>query len=458
MKHHTRRLLGSILEAAGLSTLALVAGTGCGPLQGGGTHGDSQANDETAASSDGMTSGDPTTSSSWPDDSGDDPYDCPESTSDGYLCYLPDAWGESSSSGSTSDGSSSTSGGPENGSSGSTGGTWETSSGSDGGSSTTGSVDESSTGDLCAAYVGNPPPFPSDCGLSVYSLSGPIEDDGECCYKVRISRTCCGRPFTVSDNARTSKPVVNAEWLGRHVPALDELDVNERKALGGAWLEDALAEHASVASFSRFVLQLLAVGAPSELVLAAQRAIADEVHHARMCFALASHYAEEPLGPGPIDITGALDEHTDLASIVRCVIREGCVGETLAALQAFAAADGARDPAVRSVLQTIAEDELRHAELGWRFVRWALERGDEDVRTVATDAFDTALASLPVPPSLSVCTEQVAAHGRLSPQALTQLYRDGLRQVVEPAARSLLDVTRCSGEVPTASLAGRRCS
>lgn len=39
-----------------------------------------------------------------------------------------------------------------------------------------------------------------------------------------------------------------------------------RVCLRHAWLADASAEHASVASFARFALELMAVGAPGGLV------------------------------------------------------------------------------------------------------------------------------------------------------------------------------------------------
>jgi hypothetical protein len=86
------------------------------------------------------------------------------------------------------------------------------------------------------------------------------------------------------------------------------LDPDTRAALACEWLDDARLEHASVASFARFVLELLALGAPAELVHFAQRALGDEIDHARRCFSLASRYAQEPLGPAALQVDGALAE------------------------------------------------------------------------------------------------------------------------------------------------------
>jgi len=91
------------------------------------------------------------------------------------------------------------------------------------------------------------------------------------------------------------------------------------------------------------------------------------------CFRIASVYAARALGPGPLDISGSLDV-TSLADIVDLVIAEGCFGETGAALEALQAAAMATDPVIVAAYEKIARDEQRHAELAFRFVRWALEQ------------------------------------------------------------------------------------
>src|SRR6185436_7062049 len=124
-------------------------------------------------------------------------------------------------------------------------------------------------------------------------------------------------------------------WQARETsPALDALSPGERAALAEAWARDALLEHASVASFGRFALELLAFGAPADLIEAAHRAALDEVRHARLCFALAGAYRGEALAPGAFPFDGAVRLAGDLAALAESAVLEGCVGETLAALQA----------------------------------------------------------------------------------------------------------------------------
>src|SRR4051812_37235819 len=120
--------------------------------------------------------------------------------------------------------------------------------------------------------------------------------------------------------------------------SIDQLPADARRALADHWSEVALLEHASIASFSVFALQLLAVGAPASLVEGAHRAALDEGEHAKLAFRLASRYAGEPLAPGPLplgDIAVALG--SDLEALATSTAREGCVGETVGAVEARAA-------------------------------------------------------------------------------------------------------------------------
>jgi len=73
---------------------------------------------------------------------------------------------------------------------------------------------------------------------------------------------------------------------------------------------------------------------------------------------------------------------TDLVTFALDALLEGCIGEGAAALEAADEALGEVDPEIRSVLERIAEDEQRHAELGWRCVQWALARDRRGVGDV----------------------------------------------------------------------------
>jgi hypothetical protein len=225
----------------------------------------------------------------------------------------------------------------------------------------------------------------------------------------------CGRPFLVAGSARLA-PLSDdgGDWAYRTAPETTH-SPGARQKLAEHWAEMGRMEHASVAAFARFTLDLLSLGAPAELVVASQQALGDEIEHARLCFGLASAYAGRAFGPGELSVDGALEARS-FETIVMTAIHEACVGETLAALEAEAELARATDPEVRRVLERIARDEARHAELGYRFLRWALDRAEPELRHRFIAELDAALraelARKPASASL-------------------------LREIVEPAARAL---------------------
>ncbi len=278
-------------------------------------------------------------------------------------------------------------------------------------------------------------------GCGVTSVDGPgAYANGQCCYPVTEPGCLTGRPFLVQDRPRAA-PVRRSPakgWSRAASPSVAGLSSRARAALAEAWASDARGEHASVASFARFTLDLIAVGAPAELLAAAQRAALDEVRHAELCFALASAYGGAPLSPGPFPFGGSVAVAGDLATLAASAVKEGCVGETLAAIQASAQRDAATDPAVRAALTTIAADEARHAELAWRTVAWAVAEGGAEVLRAVRAAFDEALAAPPIPePIAADLVTELAAHGRLDGPTLTRAFERAIAEVIRPAMRSL---------------------
>lgn len=208
----------------------------------------------------------------------------------------------------------------------------------------------------------------------------PASENG-CCYHVLTwtGEICMGRPFTIAGEARVAEVVARDDWARELAPALDDLDDEARAAHAARWLEDGQKEHASVASFARFALQLMSLGAPPDLLADTQRAMADEIRHAELCFGLASAYAGRRIGPGRLSMDQALGAEDVVAIALGCWT-EGCIGETLAALDAHAAAGACHDRAVAKVHAIIARDETRHAELSWRALRWMMAQDDGRIR------------------------------------------------------------------------------
>jgi len=265
-------------------------------------------------------------------------------------------------------------------------------------------------------------------------------DDSQCCY--HWFDYCSGRPLLDDELASQRAPLRPGEtWLMGQVAdeRVEGLPLALRRRLAAQWLDDATAEHASVASFARATLELLAVGAPPELVFAAQQAGLDEVRHAQACFTLAALYAGEAAEPGPLPVPAL--RSPDLLSLACDTFLEGCVGETLAALAALRAARHCQVPAVREALTGIADDEARHAELAWATLAYAVRSGGPEVaaairalaeplRAAALDGPDAATPAADELDELPAA--MLLAHGRLPAAMHAEARRDAWLEILGP--------------------------
>jgi hypothetical protein len=270
-------------------------------------------------------------------------------------------------------------------------------------------------------------------------------DGEECGYLDQEERHACqgvmcavGRPFLVDGLARKASVRDTNAWQIPHFSGPHGLDAHEARLLADQWTQIGLMEHASIAAFARFAMQLLALGAPPTLVSEATEAMADETRHTAIAFAIASRFAGHAVGPGRLSIRGALDDE-ELPSILETVVLEGCAGETVAALEAQVAASAARDPVLGDALRRIAEDERRHSELAWRFVKWALsERPDLHDLAVDTTRRELARARTAAPTARD--DGWIEAHGLVPEERRRTLRIDVLEQVVLPCMRALAPV------------------
>jgi len=267
--------------------------------------------------------------------------------------------------------------------------------------------------------------------------------DDTCCY--HWFEYCSGRPHVGEDG-----PVLAATMPGRawhhDAPARDGASVRQRIAdlpnevrgrLAASWTEDALMEHASIAAFARATLELMAVGAPPDLVAGCQRAALDEVDHTRRCFSLATRYGAPAQQPGALEPLPP--RAGGKAQLVADTFAEGCVGETIAALVAERAARRCEDPEVGAALAVIAKDEAQHAALAWATVEWAIATGPGDV----ADALRSAVRRLRPPsdepaPEVDPEANRLARFGRLDAHAQRQAKHDAWRDIIEPMLASML--------------------
>ncbi|HEX4339729.1 MAG TPA: ferritin-like domain-containing protein [Polyangiaceae bacterium] len=337
-------------------------------------------------------------------------------------------------------------------------------------------VDSECATGLCASYV--PAPGCPGIAFACQSEADTCLSDADCALaacnydaakKARFCDTLhcsVGRPFLVGGAARLAAAVERTDFRSELRPDVRALDAGARDAIGAYWTDIGLMEHASVAAFARFALELSSMGAPAELLAATDTAILDEIAHARDAFALAGEYAGRNLGPGALDFRDALAGRSPL-DVVRTAILEGCIGETVAAVAASEALAGATDPAVRAALTRVVPDETRHAELAWRFVRWVVSDGPAALRSrAATELVETveqaladAGAALAAPADVHAALaveahdgkDELRAHGVLTPRDNAEVRLRVLEDVVAPCARALLASVQRGAVMPVAA-------
>jgi hypothetical protein len=269
-----------------------------------------------------------------------------------------------------------------------------------------------------------------------------------CCYAVAFSppqepQHQRGRAARIDGAARVAGVLPDETWPGGSArPRVGALDAPTRARLAMRWREDARMEHASIAAFARTSLELAAFGAPPDLLAEVHAAALDEISHARDAFALASAYAGHDVGPAPFTEVQRMTLAPDLASLARETLEDGCIGETVAAVEAALAAHGATDEVVRECLARIAEDEARHAELAFRILAFAARRGGEAVAEVLRAALDGLDARAQVPCAEEACADaSLAVHGIVCAHARARIHAEVLAGVVRPCLQSLLETS-----------------
>lgn len=242
-----------------------------------------------------------------------------------------------------------------------------------------------------------------------------------CCYPVEIVHhdAYCGTP---------GRPYFEA---GRAVlaPLRSSREPAQLSPRAQAWARAGAAEHASVAAFSRLALELMALGAPNDLLRGVHQAALDEVGHADLCWALAkaNGYPQLSALAFPIhDIKLA----PSLAALARAAVREGCLSETLGAEVMLAVAEQAPNSEVRAALGAIAREEATHAVLSFRIVAWALQVGGIDVQSAVRAAF--------AEPWPTLDTEELALRAELSQEQVAAAAARAVSEVLTPAAARLL--------------------
>jgi hypothetical protein len=274
---------------------------------------------------------------------------------------------------------------------------------------------------------------PWTCDVEVLTVDG----DGTLTtvsFQTGETQPACCYPVTGIDNAPGC--VIGRPYFERgmlRMAPLNELAAGlpgTPMSRGAAWALAGAGEHASVAAFARLSLQLMACGAPSDLLSATHQAAVDEVKHAEACWELAERFGTPKVRASAFPFDDVINPRASLAELASATLREGCLAETLGAHLAAMAAERAADPEVKRVLGDIADEEARHSVLSFRIVAWAMQAGGPEVRA----AIEAALAE----PWPQIDVAELALRTGVPRAELAGLAAQGVAQVLAPAVRRLM--------------------
>lgn len=192
--------------------------------------------------------------------------------------------------------------------------------------------------------------------------------------------------------------VPDGAWA--RLPLEDGIPADVRAAVAARWRENGRTEHASVAAFARLTMDLVALGAPPELICSANLDARDEIRHAELCFSLAKALDGQDGGPGPFpeaQTARTLPSNRTLALAELAVdsLIDGALHEGLSARIIAQLARRCERPAIRALLLELAADEGRHSAHGWDVVKWCIAEGGAPV----AHALRGAAAMLPEHPT-----------------------------------------------------------
>ncbi len=162
------------------------------------------------------------------------------------------------------------------------------------------------------------------------------------------------------------------------------------------WRENGRTEHASVAAFAALTTELMALGAPPELLVSANRDARDEIRHTEMCFSLARALDGKTEGPGPFPAARPrgvipLGRTFALARLAADSLIDGALHEGVSARVLSKLSRRCEIPAIAGMLKEIARDEGRHAAHGWDVVLFCFHEAPGPVKR----ALEAALSAMP---------------------------------------------------------------
>jgi hypothetical protein len=141
----------------------------------------------------------------------------------------------------------------------------------------------------------------------------------------------------------------------------------EREAVGAIWLGRAQGELSTAGVFEHVAQAARELGATGEVLSLTERAVQDEVRHARLCHGLAELYAGRTLSQSSAPAIRAVQFGDAPPDVNRhlMLIYQSCINEGIAAAYLQENLRLVRASAAHAVIHRLLCDDLVHARIGW---------------------------------------------------------------------------------------------
>jgi hypothetical protein len=221
-----------------------------------------------------------------------------------------------------------------------------------------------------------------------------------------------------------------------------------RAELARIWGERIPTEYRSITGFATFSFDLIAAGAPVDLVAVCHRVCIDELRHTELAVKMVDLYGgHRPPLPREINSLPGDTSLTAVAQACRSAILLSCLGETFACTELVMLRDRAIDPVVRGVLTVFLSDEIVHARVGWAYLAHAFKTADQATRKSVADAVPGYVAGIAAnlfgthdrvaAVDVTNDDDRLAAHGVCSMREEQDLYRSFVSDVFLPGLRAV---------------------
>ena len=151
----------------------------------------------------------------------------------------------------------------------------------------------------------------------------------------------------------------------------------------------AQEEYESIAAFAELGLDLMAAGAPTDLVTKCHEAALEEASHTKVCLRIARSFDGESKACATSESLRRCRRRPRLRAVLLSRIAvesyvDGCLGEASSARVLSKLGRTARSRTLRKALARLAREEMSHARLSAEIVQWCIAEGGDAVLRIVT--------------------------------------------------------------------------